>query len=119
MVHTQELQGSQSDESLAIKRFFKLQFQFWKWNIKWTPEGLGQKQWIVTSRPPLSWVWNIVLKLTKSFSVSLSLSLSLSLSPHLDELPVTTDPNDTEKADMRIVQAAAQEVLNNINVSIF
>ena len=48
--------------------------------------------------------------------MSLSHSLFLS-SPHLDELPVTTDPNNAEKADMRIYQAAAQEVLYNINIS--
>ena len=42
----------------------------------------------------------------------LSHSLFLS-SPHLDELPVTTDPNNSEKAEMRIFQAAAQEVLYN------
>ena len=48
--------------------------------------------------------------------MSLSHPLFLS-SPHLDELPVTTDPNNAEKADMRIYQAAAQEVLYNINIS--
>ena len=36
--------------------------------------------------------------------------LSVCLSVFVEELPVGTDPSDTEKADMRLVQAAGHEV---------
>ena len=37
----------------------------------------------------------------------------------IEELPVSFDPNDTEKADMRIVQAAAQEVIILLNSLVY